>query len=628
MTAPDIFLSYNREDQAVAKRYAEAFAAEGLNVWWDTALRSGEAYDEVTEAALRGAKAVVVLWSPRSVVSRWVRAEATIADRCKTLVPVMIEPCERPIMFELTQTAELSHWTGDAGDRAWLAFLGDVRRFVGSSPAKPLAAAQTRAEPDLKSVSIVVLPFANMSGDAEQEYFADGISEDIITDLSKVSALLVISRNSAFTFKGKHVDVTDVARQLNVSHVLEGSVRRAGNRVRVSAQLIDSANNGHIWAERYDRDLDDIFAMQDELSQAIVAALKVKLLPQEKKAIEERGTDNVEAYDLFVRARALYATFDSNNAFRAIEIFRQVTKLDPGFAAAWCLLVAAMHSASVYQPDILETARAEINYALAEASRIAPESPDVIGALAARAQADYDWAVLETQSGRWNPAWTNGTRNFGHFSLAAGHAKRGTEFQLNSKRVDPLSSGVSFALQYLLDAAGRLDEAEAEYVRSKDLQGNPIMTGWRAITRAMVRGDHARVRKLFTEEFASDTHFMPFRLALIEVLDQPEQALALLHTSFADPLYQDPARMMAIANWAVYFGDTDLALAATRRALVDQRHGVMICDLWFPNLAPLRRDPRFKDIVRDIGLADHWRNSGNWGDFARPLGDDDFEMIA
>ena len=131
MTAPDIFLSYNREDAAVAKRYADSFAAEGFNVWWDATLRSGEAYDEVTEAALRGAKAVVVLWSPRSVVSRWVRAEATIADRCKTLVPVTIEACERPIMFELTQTAELSHWAGDAGDAAWLSFLNDVRGFVG-----------------------------------------------------------------------------------------------------------------------------------------------------------------------------------------------------------------------------------------------------------------------------------------------------------------------------------------------------------------------------------------------------------------------------------------------------------------------------------------------------------------
>src|SRR5262245_45199168 len=116
--APDIFLSYNREDQARAKMFAEAFEGQGFSVWWDVGLKTGEAYDEVTEAALRGAKAVVVLWWKKSVVSRWVRAEATLADRNKTLVPCMIEACERPIMFELTQTAELGHWQGDAGDRA------------------------------------------------------------------------------------------------------------------------------------------------------------------------------------------------------------------------------------------------------------------------------------------------------------------------------------------------------------------------------------------------------------------------------------------------------------------------------------------------------------------------------
>ena len=138
---PDIFLSYNREDQARAKVFAEAFAGQGFDVWWDATLKSGEAYDEVTENALRTAKAVVVLWSKKSVVSRWVRAEATLADRNKTLVPCMIEPCDRPIMFELTQTAELGHWQGDASDRAWLAFLGDVRRFVGrEAPVAPLPA--------------------------------------------------------------------------------------------------------------------------------------------------------------------------------------------------------------------------------------------------------------------------------------------------------------------------------------------------------------------------------------------------------------------------------------------------------------------------------------------------------
>ena len=153
-----------------------------------------------------------------------------------------------------------------------------------------------------------MLPFANMSGDAEQEYFSDGITEDIITDLSKVSALAVIARNSAFMFKGKNVDVPHVARELNVGHVLEGSVRKAGGRVRITAQLIDAASNDHVWAERYDRDLNDIFALQDEISQAIVKALKLKLLPEEKKAIEQRGTDSVEAYDLYLMARQLYVS--------------------------------------------------------------------------------------------------------------------------------------------------------------------------------------------------------------------------------------------------------------------------------------------------------------------------------
>ena len=173
-----------------------------------------------------------------------------------------------------------------------------------------------RGRPSLAS-AICVLPFANMSGDPEQEYFSDGITEDIITDLSKVSALAVISRNSAFMYKGKHVDVTKVARELKVSHVLEGSVRKAGGRVRITAQLVDGSSNDHVWAERYDRDLNDIFALQDEISEAIVKALKLKLLPEEKKAIEQRGTDNVEAYNLYLMARQSYVTGHEVDARRA-----------------------------------------------------------------------------------------------------------------------------------------------------------------------------------------------------------------------------------------------------------------------------------------------------------------------
>ena len=185
---PDIFLSYNREDQAVARRFAEAFGAEGFEVWWDATLKSGEAYDEVTETALRTARAVVVLWSPRSVVSRWVRAEATLADRSKTLVPCTIAPCDRPIMFELTQTAELSHWQGDATDKAWRSFLSDVMRFVGTevepaaaTPAPEPASVQATLKPGQSgsAPSLAVLPFTNRSQLPEDDVFAEGMVEDV-----------------------------------------------------------------------------------------------------------------------------------------------------------------------------------------------------------------------------------------------------------------------------------------------------------------------------------------------------------------------------------------------------------------------------------------------------------------
>jgi adenylate cyclase len=346
---PDIFLSYNREDQATARRFAEAFQAEGFEVWWDSTLRTGEAYDEVTEKALKTAKAVVVLWSRRSVESRWVRSEATLADRNKTLVPVTIEPCERPVMFELTQTADLSNWDGAPTDGAWLAFLDDVKRFLEAGPsrsAQPTPAAGSplqTAAPRPDRLSVCVLPFANMSDDPQQEYFSDGISEDIITDLSKVSTLSVVARNTAFTFKGRNVDVRRAARELGVSHILEGSVRKAGGRVRISAQLIDGAAGDHVWAERYDRKLEDIFELQDEISQAIVAALRLRLAPAEKKAIEKRGTTSAEAYDLYLMARQYReaGNSDARKYGTVVRLCERATAMDPLYAQAWALMAAA-----------------------------------------------------------------------------------------------------------------------------------------------------------------------------------------------------------------------------------------------------------------------------------------------
>jgi adenylate cyclase len=246
-------------------------------------------------------------------------------------------------------------------------------------------------------LSICVLPFTNMSGDIEQEYFSDGISEDIITDLSKVSALAVISRNSAFQYKGKHVDLPKVARELKVSHVLEGSVRKAGGRVRITAQLIDGTTNDHIWAERYDRDLNDIFALQDEISEAIVRALKLKLMPEEKKAIEQRGTDNVEAYNLYLLARQQYGAgvfTDSRKSDTVIRLSRGAIKLDPNYARAWALIATAQRMRMYVMGDgdnglLAATKALELDESLAEAHAARA------GVLAARGEYESARAEIE-----------------------------------------------------------------------------------------------------------------------------------------------------------------------------------------------------------------------------------------
>jgi adenylate cyclase len=345
----DVFVSYARSDKARVAPLVAAIEANNWTVWWDSEIYSGQDFDRQIAAELKIAAAVLVIWTPNSVESRWVRGEAREGAERGILVPVRFDSAELPIDVRTFHTTDLDGWDGDPRSSQ----VQEVLRALGAtiSPASAPRAATAligSASPASLSgsprVAICVLPFANMSGDPEQEYFSDGITEDIITDLSKVAALAVTSRNSSFVFKGKHVDVLKVARELNVSHILEGSVRKVGGRVRITAQLVDGSSNDHLWAERYDRDLNDIFALQDEISQAIVKALKLKLLPEEKQAIEQRGTDNVEAYNLYLMGRQLYVSGPEGNARRAAAIVRlctRATDIDPDYARAWALLAHA-----------------------------------------------------------------------------------------------------------------------------------------------------------------------------------------------------------------------------------------------------------------------------------------------
>jgi adenylate cyclase len=345
----DVFVSYARSDKPRVAPLVAAIEAKGWTVWWDPEIFPGQEFDRRIAAELKIAAAVLVVWTPNSVESRWVRGEAREGAERGILVPIRFERADLPIDVRTLHTTDFDDWGDDPRSPQAQEVMRALGTMIARQPAAQSATAISASGPSTFAhgsarSAICVLPFANMSGDPEQEYFSDGITEDIITDLSKVSALAVTSRNSAFVFKGKHVDVLKVARELKVTHVLEGSVRKAGGRVRISAQLVDGSSNDHVWAERYDRDLDDIFALQDEISAAIVQALKLRLLPEEKKAIAQRGTENVEAYDLYLMARQLYVTCTDGDARRAEAIIRlclRASEIDLAYARAWGLMAVA-----------------------------------------------------------------------------------------------------------------------------------------------------------------------------------------------------------------------------------------------------------------------------------------------
>lgn len=372
---PGVFVSYCRPCAQIAERVTAALSSMGYDVWRDDQLPAHRAYGDVIEEKLRAASAVVVLWSSDACQSQWVRAEADYARQAGTLVQASLDGTIPPLPFNQIQCADLSGWEGD-GSPGWRKIEQSVAELA------PLETDANEGRFHRDRPSICVLPFQNMSGDAEQEYFSDGISEDITTDLSKVSSLSVTARNTAFTYKGKAVNVAELARTLGVSHVLEGSVRKSGERVRISAQLIDGRTGDHVWAERYDRDLTDIFAIQDEISKAIVGALKLKLLPEEKRAIEQRGTTSAEAYNFYLMARQYWVTGshgDPRREERVSRICRKAVEIDPDYARAWALMALAEANLRVGYGRSGEGG-------LAAAERALALDPNVAEAYCARAQ--------------------------------------------------------------------------------------------------------------------------------------------------------------------------------------------------------------------------------------------------
>ena len=359
----------------------------------------------------------------------------------------------------------------DGGDISVKNIDRPIRVWKWHPGATPLAAAKSNAakpEPNGATASIAILPFTNMSGDPEQEYFSDGITEDIITDLSKIAGLTVIARNSSFTYKGRSVDIRTVGRELGVQSVLEGSIRRAGQRVRITAQLVDAATGGHLWAERYDRDLTDIFEVQDDVTRRIVHALKVTLSPVENAQLSAGGTSSMDAYDYVLRGRELLLGKTKNRETfeQSTKLFMRALELDPNYPKAYAAMSMAYNLD--YQNRWSDDPDSSLPLAKRYAEQAIEKDPNepfarLVASWAAIFDKNLDRATSEVNTAlRLNPNFALAYSNLGSIHNYSGRPLEAIPVFERAMRLDPAFKAQNLhflGIAYLL--AGKYETAAA-----------------------------------------------------------------------------------------------------------------------------------------------------------------------
>jgi len=435
------------------------------------------------------------------------------------------------------------------------------------------SASQADELSDSEKPSIAVLPFNNMSGDGEQEYFSDGITEDIITDLSKVSGLFVVGRNTSFTYKGKAIQLQQVAAELGVKFLLEGSVRKAGQRVRVTGQLIDGGSGGHLWADRYDRDLTDIFEIQDEITTAIVDQLKIRLLPKEKKAIERAPTVNVEAYNYYLKGRQLFHAFTKSYLILAKEMFARAVEIDPNYARAYAGMASSISRLwGMYNvPTVAEELLAITDKALAL-------DPNLSEAHAARGEAlansgrRSEAAAAFQRALELDPNSFDGSLSYARFCVTEGKPEKAIELYLRALEIQPDDSQAPMLLQIVYRAIGRIEESE-RYGR---------LGLKRAEEQLKLHPENSRPAQLGAATLAS--------------LGEKEQALKWLERAKLIDPDDNNARYNAACTYA-QLGEIDQAVDMLEKW---SKHCGAEQEMWFlhdSDLDPVREHPRYAGLL-------------------------------
>jgi adenylate cyclase len=301
----EVFISYAHTTARAARAAAEALRGSGYTVWFDDDLPAHRAFGPEIEAQLMAAKAALVIWSADAAKSDWVLSEANRAREERKLVQISLDGAKLPMPFDQIQCADLAGWIGDPAHPGWRKALASIAELAAkTTPAPQPASSVALALPD--KPSIAVLPLADPSGAADGDYFADGMVYEIVTALARFPALFVIGSGSSLAFRGRERDVARIGRELGVRYLLEGAVRRSGPRVRISVTLVEAANGAQVWADRFEGTLEDVFALQDEVANAVAARLEPAIQAADLRRGAARPTEDLSAYDLFLRRRQRY----------------------------------------------------------------------------------------------------------------------------------------------------------------------------------------------------------------------------------------------------------------------------------------------------------------------------------
>jgi serine/threonine protein kinase len=484
--------------------------------------------------------------------------------------------------------------------------------------------------------SIAVLPFVNLSADPEQEYFSDGLSEELINQLGHIEGLQVTARGSAFAFKGRNEDLRAVGKALGVANILEGSVRKSGGRVRVVAQLVDTKNGYNVWTDNYESELGDVFAIQDKIATAVATKL-APTLGVRVRSVDYGGTTSFEAYDHLLRGRALF-TKNGGASEPALAEYRRALAIDPSYAqaAAWVALAISASGKVWGGGDEAQRLEQEREEATRRALAAAPMAPLALvskvwlhGDRREWVQGDETCAAVFAAAG--DP---DAEGICAGFLSITGRVHAALPYREVARRADPLSMVITSTVVRAYAFLDMGDELAREYARVDDLNGYRWDADEAMLAYLMHHGAPRaeiadRLERACATRFANSPPpkgVTPACVVGANAIRSPENAALVLHElleSLRTPALSPWAESVAL--WAAYLGDRKLALDALDVLSTAPTSGFQ--NFWYPLLGDVRKDPRFKDMIRKIGFVDLWRKTGHWGDFCRPLGADDFECF-